>query len=257
MGRRNPDGFTLIELLVVIAIIAVLAALLLPTLGRAKQKASATACLNNTKQLAVALALYVGDNQNVLPINTPGSPAGCWIRGNENWSGANTDNTNVALLAQGSLLPYTSQSMNIYRCPADSSAAPGQALRLRTYSLNGFIGSTPFAGSANYRNFLRQTDITSPSSTFTMLEEHPDSINDGWFVPVWSATNTNDWLDFPASFHSRCCCITFADGHSEIHKWMDESTAKPIAGIYRQGLPFAPPAPARDLAWVIEHMSPP
>jgi prepilin-type N-terminal cleavage/methylation domain-containing protein len=257
MDRRTPEAFTLIELLMVIAIIAILAALLLPTLSRAKQKAYATTCLNNTKQLETALTLYAGENQNSFPPNTPAAPAGCWARGNEDWSGDNSDNTNVALFAQGSLFPYTSASVSIYRCPSDFSAAPGQDLRLRTYSLNGFVGSMPFAESTAYHNFLRQNDISSPSRTFTMLEEHPDSINDGWFVPVRSATDTNDWLDFPASFHNQCCCVTFADGHSEIHKWMDESTAKPIARVYRQGLPFAPPAPARDLAWVIEHMSPP
>jgi prepilin-type N-terminal cleavage/methylation domain-containing protein len=257
MDRRNRDGFTLIELLVVIAIIAVLAALLLPALSRAKQKAYTIACLNNTRQLAVAWTTYVGDNQDTLPLNPPASPAGSWIRGFQDWSGANSDNTNVALLAQGSLLPYTCQSVSIYHCPADFSAAPGQALRRRTYSMNAFIGSIPFAGSTAYHNFLRQTEISSPSTTFTMLEEHPDSINDGWFLPVLTGTDANDWQDLPASFHNQCCCITFADGHSEIHKWMDGSTAKPVAKIYREGLPFAPAPPRRDLAWVIEHMSPP
>jgi prepilin-type N-terminal cleavage/methylation domain-containing protein len=257
MRRICRDGFTLIELLVVIAIIAILAALLLPVLNRSKQKAYTIICLNNTKQLAVALALYPDDYQDYLPLNPPASSQGSWIRGFQDMSGANSDNTNTALIKQGTISPYMSGSVNVYHCPADFSAAPGQAIRLRTYSMNAFVGSIPFPGSSVYRNFLRHTDIRNPSTTFTILEEHPDSMNDGWFLPVLSDTDTRDWQDLPASFHNQCGCITFSDGHSEIHKWLDGSTAKPVTKIYRQGLPFAPASPARDLAWVIDHMSPP
>jgi prepilin-type N-terminal cleavage/methylation domain-containing protein len=256
LSEETP-AFTLIELLVVIAIIAILAALLLPALARSKQKAQTIVCLGNTKQLAVAWAIYPGENQDVLPLNPPASTNGSWVRGFEDMSGANSDNTNTALLIQGTISSYTSKSVNIYHCPADISAAPGQALRLRTYAMNAFVGSIPFAGSTAYHNFLKQADLKNPSTTFTMLEEHPDSINDGWFLPVLSDTDNADWLDLPASYHNQCGCITFADGHSEIHKWQDGTTAKPITKIYRGGLPFAPDPPARDLAWIIEHMSPP
>lgn len=126
-------GFTLIELIVVIAIIAILAALLLPALARSKQKAYTIVCLNNTKQLAVAWAMYPGENQDFLPLNPPASANGSWVRGFEDMSGANSDNTDAMLLAQGTISPYASKSLNIYHCPADFSTAPGQALRLRTY----------------------------------------------------------------------------------------------------------------------------
>lgn len=255
-SEKSP-AFTLIELLVVIAIIAILAALLLAAITRAKQKAYTITCLGNTKQLALAWAMYPGDNHDDLLLNPPASPDGSWVRGFQDMSGANSDNTNIALLMQGTINPLVSKSVKIYHCPADFSAAPGQTLRLRTYSLNAFVGSIPFAGSTVYHSFLRQSDLRNPSTTFTLLEEHPDSINDGWFLPVLSDTDTEDWQDLPASFHNGCGCISFADGHSEIHKWLDGSTAKPITKIYRGGLPFAPEPPARDLDWIIEHMSPP
>lgn len=101
------------------------------------------------------------------------------------------------------------------------------------------------------------SDFTSPSQTYTFLDEHPDSINDGWFLPVVTPGATNQWLDLPASFHNGVGNFAFADGHSEMHKWKDASTLKPVAKVYRQGLPFAPPNPGGDLAWVLQHMSPP
>ena len=131
------------------------------------------------------------------------------------------------------------------------------SLKLKSsYAMNAFVGAIPFAGGTVYKNFLHQRDIRNTSKTFTLVEEHPDSINDGWFLPVLSDTDTVDWQDLPASYHNGCGCMTFADGHSEIHKWLDTSTLKPITKIYRRGLPFGPAPPARDLAWTIEHLSP-
>lgn len=122
--------------------------------------------------------------------------------------------------------------------------------------MNAFIGSEPFTPD-NYKIFMHMTEFKHPADTYTFLDEHPDSINDGWFLPVLGSTDVNDWQDLPASYHNGAGSFAFADGHSEVHKWQDGSTLKPKAKQYRQGLPFAPAQPARDLAWVIEHMSPP
>jgi len=256
MRSSEQKGFTLIELLVVIAIIAVLAALLLPALSRAKQKAHTVVCLNNTKQLVVAWAMYPGDHNDRLVLNPPASPDGSWVRGFQDWSGGNSDNTNHTLLKEGTICPCIAQSVAVFHCPADFSAAPGQSLRLRSYAMNAFVGSVPFAGSTTYKSFLRVVDIRLPSRTMTILDEHPDSMNDGWFLPVRSSTDKNNWLDLPASFHNQAACIAFADGHSDVHRWLEQSTAKPIAESYRQGLPFMPAPPRHDLNWVIEHLSP-
>jgi len=243
-GKRHQLGFTLIELLVV---------------SLAKQKAYTINCLNNTKQLALAWSMYPGDNQDVLPLNIPGSAvtSGSWVLGNLNYSGTDTDNTNLSLLQQGTLGPYMSQSVKSYHCPADLSFAPGQPPRVRSYSMNAFVGYSPYPTSSFYQSFLHLHDFHSTSTTFTFLDEHPDSINDGWFLPVWDPPNVTAWQDLVAAYHNKSDCFAFADGHSEIHKWQDASTLVPIIKAYRTDTSFNVPAPVRDLTWVIAHLSPP
>jgi len=252
--QKIPAAFTLIELLVVIVIIAILAGLLLPALSRAKQKAQAIACMNNLRQLNIAWILYADDNEDLVTPNPPYSPPGSWVLGSQDWSGGNTENTNRNLISQGVLFPYAKNTA-VYHCPADSSAIPALGSRVRSVAQNAFVGSTPFPGSG-YKNFLRMQDFGTPSLIFTFLEEHPDSINDGWFLPVTSPGVTSQWLDLPASYHNAVCNFAFADGHVEMHKWRDASTMKPITKQYRQGLPFSPANPAGDLNWLLQRLSP-
>jgi prepilin-type N-terminal cleavage/methylation domain-containing protein/prepilin-type processing-associated H-X9-DG protein len=259
-ARFNPQaaktfGFTLIELLVVIAIIGILAALLLPVLSRTKQRAYTITCLNDAKQLNTAWILYSVDNSEGLPPNPPWSPAGSWVCGFEDMSSGNTDNTNATLMLQGVIGKYA-KNANIYHCPADNSAIAGLGPRVRSFAMNAFVGSEPFTPDT-YKVIMKMTDFRSPADTYTILDEHPDSINDGWFLPVLSPEDKDDWQDLPGSFHNRAGNIAFADGHSETHLWEDGSTLKPITWQYRDGLPFGPSPPANDLAWVIQHMSPP
>lgn len=259
LGPKMPSaglcGFTLIELLVVIAIIAILAAILLPVLGKAKEKGSAITCLNNGRQLNVAWIVYAGENMETLALNPPSSPTNCWVLGFEDWTPGNSDNTNYMLMMKGTLGPFT-KNPAIYHCPDDSSFVPGEGLRVRSFSLNAFVGNQSDLPTG-YKYFLRMTDFRHPADTYTFLDEHPDSINDGWFLPVYSYANTSQFQDIPGSFHNRGCNFAFADGHSERHRWQDASTVKPITDQYRQGIPLTDGPPANDLAWINQHMAPP
>ena len=186
-------AFTLIELLVVIAIIAILAALLLPALSKAKVKAQGIMCMSNGKQLGLAWLMYADDNNGVCCQNMeggdPNTPS--WVLGWENFIPDNTENTNLQMLTQGLLWPY-SKSAGIYKCPADTYLAlqgTQKLPRLRSLSMNAYIQGNGYAGSGqtwypNYRCYNKLTDIVNPKPTdlFVFVDEHPDSINDGWLI---------------------------------------------------------------------------
>ena len=180
-------AFTLIELLVVIAIIAILAAMLLPALSKAKIKAQQIRCLSNHKQLGLVWVMYAGDNQDYCCPNRilPPAPPN-WVLGNEFWG--NADCTNVDMIKTGLLWPY-SQSLGIYKCPGDTYSATGGASRLRDSAMNAFIvgGAGPGDMGAyvpTYHFYNKMSDIRAPSPVdlWVFTDEHPDSINDGWLV---------------------------------------------------------------------------
>jgi prepilin-type N-terminal cleavage/methylation domain-containing protein/prepilin-type processing-associated H-X9-DG protein len=247
--RERPcSGFTLIELLVVIAIIAILAALLLPALARAKEKAWTVGCLSNLKQLETCWHLYAGDNNDILPPNdsvmlVSGTSATVGAA-DLSWSPdhARTD-TNTLDLRRGVLFQYNT-SVAIYHCPADKSTVetpdgqPLPQLRNRSYNMSQSVNGYPeyltgldIPGLSDIPCWKKFTEIRRPipSQLFVFIDEHPNTLYDAQFgnpagAPYWGP----QWFDMPADRHNRGACLSFADGHAERWRWVVPKVAQYI-----------------------------
>ena len=261
-------GFTLIELLVVIAIIAILAAILLPTLSAARERARGLICLGNTRQLELAWELYADDHNGQLPDNLVMTEFGSrtnsnWVNNVMTWD-THPDNTNLATITGASLGPYAENQTSIYRCPSDHALssmqrAAGWTARIRSYSMNAMVGDVgQFTATGtnlnnpDYLQFFKLTQIPHPTEIFVFLDEHPDSIDDGYFI---NRAYSWQWRDLPASYHNGAAAFSFADGHSALHSWMVPSTIRPpwpAAASLPISLPYKEWS---DFQWVISHMS--
>jgi len=267
------------ELLVVIAIIAIIASLILPAMQRAKARAQGSFCLNNTQQLSVAWMVYADDHNGQLAYNlgqsarspvvlpaTGGAGMGDnWVNNVENWE-LNPDNTNAAAVVATGIGPYTSKAYALYHCPSDNVLSDlqrqnGWAGRVRSYSMNAMVGDAggfsqtgTNVNNPSYVQFFKTTSIPRPSDIFVFLDEHPDSIDDGYFLN--RETSPAAWNDLPASYHDHGASFSFADGHSEHHRWVNGSTKQPARAYgINPSLPMVITDGFQDYSWVLLHMS--
>lgn len=287
-GRLSPkdNGFTLIELLVVIAIIAILAAMLLPALTKGKQKAQGIKCMNNHRQLCYAWRMYAEDSNDYLVYASTAHNVARAMTADDTdpdnyaWSGAHMDDQGANRanwdadydMKRRPLWKYV-KSTGVFKCPSDHSTVSWQNVpreRILTMSMNLYVGGFapdrgggqagndggwPFAD--NYRIYSKLSQIDVPSMIFTFLDMREDRVNWSNFMTITDGFVPSDPSayqlgDLPGFYHNVGCGFSFADGHSEMHRWRDPRTTPPLGPIDPLAPSFAC-AGNPDVAWLQDH----
>ena len=252
---RNA-AFAVVDLLVLAVFISLFVIITAATLANARKQDLSTECLNNQRQLVSAWARYAADNEDTLCNNFTipsilqtilDGKFENWANNIMTWSATGTEGlsvTNINWTRRSVLAPYATRPAEMTKCPADNFLSPAQrhagwTARLRSYSMNTFMGRADtlpssltgrsWAEGGAYRQFLKTADIPNPGMTWVTIEEHPDSINDGFFVNGYSASS---WADLPASHHSGAATFSFGDGHVELRKWRSRSSRFPVTFAY-------------------------
>jgi prepilin-type processing-associated H-X9-DG protein len=246
---HQPSAFTLIELVVVLLMVALLGLTLVPGVAKIRPNTKAIQCQNNLRQFTAAWTMYSADYNDRVANNFGVSETFSTIQAGrlENWAnnvmtwgaGSGTtdvSNTNVSWVTGGVLGKYLDNAASVYQCPSDKylsapQVAAGWSGRMRSISMNSTfgrfsVGNDQTARGLNwafpqYVQYLKQARVPKPARTWLVIDEHPDSINDGYFV---NNPDVSNWQDIPSSLHNGGCSLSFADGHTELKRWQSPTS---------------------------------
>jgi prepilin-type processing-associated H-X9-DG protein len=219
--------------------------------------AQAMACGNNVRQLALAWELYAGDHFGLLVNNSSTADTRAyrqsWVNNIEDWA-TSDENTNPAYVLSGKLATYVDNHLGVYKCPADQSRAQNGP-RLRSISMNSLMGDPLIATNRfnpTWTQFRKAAQIPRPADFYVFLEEHPDTINDGYFMNRWDVIK---WGNLPASYHQGAANMSWADGHLERHRWIPDTIRPPVKGGANGANGGFVPSPGTDYLWLRERTS--
>ena len=267
--RGCERAFTRADLVVLILAVSVLLVLQMPSLANTRRNGNASVCVAHLQQLSRAWRLYADDNSDRLVGNLDGGGVSTLSNSNKTWvlgwmdfsggipAGADTDTRYLAVYSP--LAPYANRSAEIFKCPEDQSLSLGNrgAQRVRSVSMNGYLGERASPFTPGYRQFKKITEMATPgpARTWIFLDEREESINDGFFVVDMSGYPNNPnalrIVDFPAAYHASGAGVSFADGHAQIKTWLDPRTSP----VLRPGqpLPLGGASPNNlDVLWLQE-----